>query len=364
MPKLVKEIASGGSNDRSVDGGTLSDVSVRNWRIILDSPSEAYDIQNAIGVRIGDLHPVNTSLPCVSFSEKAEGDSRVVRIVTATYRTTAGADPGNDPNKQPPDIRPARYSISSSLIEVPATQWRKIGNLWQPENPNNPFGNGQWVEAAGAPEDAVNPAGDRFDGVSKLVPLITITIEQYDNFPTRRLDDAGKVNNDNFQFLGLPIGKYSCMLRGISTRPHVEAHGAAIYRGFMRTFEFTIKTNGGWIIEQILEGFNIINQNLNGADVENEALMLEHDLGKVKQPLALAANFPAGKKCRAAIPIHFPDGGWCQRPSSAPVALNEDGTPRSRNANPPVLRRKYLTQGDAAFGNNFVNLGVRIFDIV
>lgn len=364
MPKLVKEITAGGSNERSVDGGQVADISVRNWRIILNAPNEAYDIQQAIDVHIGDTHPVNTALPCVSISEKAEGESRVVRLVTATYRTTPGTDPNNDPNKQPPDIRPAQYSISSSLIEVPATQWRKLGQLWQPDNPNQPFGNGQWVENLAAPVDAVNPVGDRYDGVSKLVPIISIQIEQFDNFPTRRLDDAGKVNNDNFQFLGLPIGKFSCMLRSVSVRPHVETHGVATYRGFMRTFEFAIKTSGGWLIEQILEGFNIKNANLNGANVDNEALMLEHEEGKVKDPIELAANFPNGKKCRAAVPIHFPGGGWCQRPSAQPVALNEDGTPRILTADPPVLRHKYLTQGDTAFGNNFVNLGVRVFDIV
>jgi hypothetical protein len=148
MPKLVKEITSGNENSRSVDGGQVADVSVRSWRVILNSPSEAYDVQQAIGVYIGDTHPVNTSLPCVSISEKVEGDSRVVRIVTANYRTTPGADPGNDPNKQPPDIRPAQYSISSSLIEVPATEWRRVGNTWVfPGLRNGPFGNGGfcWV---------------------------------------------------------------------------------------------------------------------------------------------------------------------------------------------------------------------------
>jgi hypothetical protein len=127
MPKLVREIASGSENSRSLENSQTADVSVRTFRVILDSASEAYDVQEAVGVYIGDVHPVNSNLPCVSISEKAEGDSRVVRIVTVNYRTSPGADPGSDPNKQPPDIRPAQFAISSSLMEVPATRWRRVG---------------------------------------------------------------------------------------------------------------------------------------------------------------------------------------------------------------------------------------------
>lgn len=132
MPKLVREIVSGQENSRSLEDSQSADVSVRTFRIVLNSPSEAYDIQQAIGVYIGDVHPVNDKLPCVSISEKPDGDSRVVRIVTANYRTSPGADPNNDPNSQPPDIRPAQFSISSSLMEVPATRWRRVGRQVDP----------------------------------------------------------------------------------------------------------------------------------------------------------------------------------------------------------------------------------------
>jgi len=370
MPKLVKEIQSGSENSRSVDGGTLADISVRTWRVILQSSSEAYDIQQAIGVRIGDTHPVNTSLPCISISEKADGDSRVVRIVTATYRTTPGADPNNDPNKQPPDIRPAQYSITSSLMEVPATAWRKVGQIWAPDPRGGPFGNGQWQDGLEDAEPPVNPVGDRYDGVTRLVPIISINIEQFDNFPTRRLDDAGKVNDDEFTFLGIQIKKYTCMLRSISVRPVVETHGAATYRGFQRTYEFAIKTNGGWLIEQLLEGFNIKNDRVNEAGVDNGALNLkiknEEIEGWPNNP-QLADN-SQGKKMRARVLISGPEGTVTQRPSAQPVALNLDGTPRDTqnppNGEPAVLAQRYLTQGAVAFGNNFVNMGVRIFDIV
>jgi hypothetical protein len=219
----------------------------------------------------------------------------------------------------------------------------------------------------GEPETPLNPNKDRYDGVSMLVPIISINIEQFDNFPTRRLDDAGKINADEFTFLGLTIAKYSCMLRNIAVRPVVESFGDATYRGFMRTFEFAIKTNGGWLIEQLVEGFNIKNDGLGRADVDQEALNLEHeDGGRVKGwPNApeLAAG-TQGKKMRACVLISGRDGAVVQRPSAMPVALNLDGTPRKIDQVPPVLTQRYLTQDVVPFGNNFVNMGIRIHDIV
>jgi len=222
-------------------------------------------------------------------------------------------------------------------------------------------------------EDAkppTNPVGDRYDGVSMLVPIITITIEQFDNFPTTRLDDSGKVNDDEFTFLGLVIKKYTCMLRSISVRPVVEAYNDAIYRGFQRTYEFSIKTNGGWLIEQLVEGFNIKNRGLGAPDVDKGALNLEHDDGVIKgwpDNLELAAG-TEGKKMRARVLISSPNGKVTQRPSAQPVALNLDGTPRNVENPPPnqpaVLTERYLTQATTTFGNNFANMGVRIREII
>jgi hypothetical protein len=356
MPKLVREIASGSENSRSLENSQTADVSVRTFRVILDSASEAYDVQEAVGVYIGDVHPVNSNLPCVSISEKAEGDSRVVRIVTVNYRTSPGADPGSDPNKQPPDIRPAQFAISSSLMEVPAVKWRKI------------LDNGN---VGGLPLAPVNPAGDRYDGVTMLVPILSINIEQFDNSPTSRLDDAGKINGDDINFLGLPIPRYTCMLRNIGVQPVVETFGSATYRGFKRTYEFAVKKQGGWYIDQILEGFNIINDGLGDAGVDRKALNLEHEEYVVKNwpdgPLELAEG-TEGDKMRAMVLVSSPNKKAMQRPSAQPVALNRDGTPRDVE-NPPngeeaVLTDRYITQETVDFGNNFVNMGVRIQDII
>ena len=343
MPSMVSELPRP-SNERSSDNGQVADTSVRRWRVILDSPQEAYDIQQTIGVRIGDMHPSNGSLPCVSIGEASEGESRLVRVVTATYRTSPGGSGGEDPKGQAPDVRPPKITVSTSLIEVPAREW------W-PEDDEGKF------------EPAVNPVHDMYDGVSELQPIVNISIQQYEpNFGTNS-EDVGAINSDEFSILGVLVAKHQCMFRGYSLNPHVESWGERIYRGWMATYEFSIKRgNADWLLQIPVTGFNIINDGLNVAGVEQESLSLKHSDGKVIEPpvAARALSTPAGRRVRGVIPIHYPDGGWCQRPSASPIPLNLDGTPRSRNASPKVLLKKYGTQDTTTFGDNFSALGIRI----
>ncbi len=380
MPKLISEVTSGQSNELTVQQGQASGTRVRAWRVILNAPGEAYSVEGAIGVRVGDLYPGDITMTCSSISERASGDSRVAREITATYKTIDGPE-GTQP--EPPDIRPAKFSISSTLIEVPATKWREIDVIVQ-----GGFGAPVTVPL-GAEADPINPVGDRYEGVTKTVPLITITIEQFDNAPMTGLERSGVVNESEFSFLGWTIYRYNCMLRSINVRPVVEKFGDLTYRGFTRTFEFAVKPTtvfadepndnpfvpgllkrvekvGGWIHEQILEGWNCKNDGLgtvgNNA-VDDGALSLKHNLNVVVQPLELATA--AGAKVRASVKISSPNGGWLQRPSGAPVALNSNGTPRDVNvADPKVLTKKYMTHEVMDFGRNFQNLGVRIRDII
>ncbi|NBW09333.1 MAG: hypothetical protein EBR82_15040 [Caulobacteraceae bacterium] len=353
--KAVAEITQGTSNERSADGGELADVSVRTWRLLLESPSSSYSVQQAVGVFIGDPHPVNTDLPCVSFSEKPDGESRVTRIVTATYRTTpgSGGDNGQDPNKQQPNIRPAKFTITSGLMEMPTTEWIDLDNVF------NNRGEPNFVPAT-------NPVGDMYDGISVPSPVITVSIEQFDNYPTLGLEETGQVNKDDFEFLGLSVWRYTCMLRGINVRPAVEAFGDLVYRGFVRTFEFVIRPRGGWKIKQVIEGFNIKNDGLGRNDVYQDGLALVHKNGRVQEPPnGQKTLVKPGEKVRAVIPIHSLDGGWMQRPSAQPVALNIDGTPRNVDTQiPKVLTKQYITSRPVTFGNNFVNFGVRVEDII
>jgi hypothetical protein len=349
VPKLISEVTSGQSNELSVQQGQASGSRTRSWRVVLSAPGEQYSVEGAIGVRVGDLYPGDLSMTCASISERASGDSRTVREITATYRTIDGH--GQQP--EPPDIRPATFSISSSLMEMPAKKWRLLA-----------------IPGLAAESDTINPCGDRYEGITKTVPIITITLEQFDNAPMTNLHLSGHVNEDKFEFLGWSIEKYHCMLRSINVRPVVEKFGDLTYRGFTRAYEFAVKPEAGWIHEQIVEGWNCFNNGLNvgGNDAVDEgALSLKHNLGVVVTPLALAT--PAGKKVRASVKIASVNAkdadSWCQRPSGLPVALNVNGTPRDVNvADPKVLTEEYVVNPVMTFGRNFQNLGVRVRDIL
>ena len=49
MPKIVSQLAQGNAFSRSADGGQLADSATRVWKVILNSPGEAWNINEAIG---------------------------------------------------------------------------------------------------------------------------------------------------------------------------------------------------------------------------------------------------------------------------------------------------------------------------
>lgn len=356
------ELAQGNEFSRSAEGGNSVDSALRVYRVMLAAPGEAWDIPATIGVNIGDEYSASNPIPCVSIEARADGESRLVRIVTARYRATPGfaSDGVGDPKREPPTARPALWSVSTSLQEIAA--WG--GNLmdggvsqgWRP---------------------AVNPAGDIVDGISRLEPVVTISIEQYSSTDgTEHMEYVGYVNEDDFSFSSLSVKKHCCMLQGVSATPVVEQFSTGMFRGFKVTFSFAVRAHWttirgnleaiGWDIAVPQCGLNIINNGLGSPHVDSDALNLEHDeSGKVKQPARLAFPF-AGSKMRAAVLISNTGGGGgaYQRPAAMPVPLNDDGTPRSRTANPPVLINRISLQPEIAFGNNFSTFGIRSFSLL
>jgi hypothetical protein len=316
------------------------------FRVILSSPNESYNIQEAVGVFIGDPHPVNTGVPCVSVSDRADGESRVVRIVTASYKTTAGGDPAQDPKLQEPELRVAKWSIDSSLAEVPVPEW------------------GPADEGGTLFEKPLNPAKDPIEGIFKSIPIVKYSFEQFESrLPSGNVFSVGFINEDDFNFLGIPIAKHACMLRNVGVRPHIESWGQQIRRGYMVTYEFAERTDtSGWNIIYPLSGFNCINKGLGNADVEQGALTLElTDAGRIKDwPTPQLAIGTQGRKVRANILIAHFEGGAAQRPSAQPVPLNTDGSPRANSAEPPVITKEYRVQGETTFGVDFKSFGIRV----
>jgi hypothetical protein len=359
MPRFVSELAQGNAFGRSSDGGGAADNATRKFKVLLNSPNESWDVFATIGVNIGDLYSQNSPIPCVSVEAVHDGDSRVVCIVTAQYRSSAGAAPGApDPKSQDPEVRPAMYSMSTSLTEIAAWAGKKVTG----------GSSGSWAAA-------VNPVGDMYDGVTRLEPVVNINIDQYSiSDQSTQLGYCGYVNGEAFQFSGLTIGPHCCMLQSVASNPVVEQFNGATFRGFKVTFGFAVRSHWtlvsggfepiGWDVAVPQTGMNIRNIGLGRNDVDQRALTLEHKLGKVEQPLALAAG-SSGFKMRGSVSISaFEDGGICQRPCAQPIALNDDGSPRNVDAfsnEDKVLINRVCLQPEMAFGDNFSAFGIRWF---
>lgn len=354
MPKAVTELAQGNSFGVTSEDGGGAYQATRSWKVILNSPDEAININAVTGVNVGSLYSSTNRIPCVSIEARADGESRLVRIITATYRASPSAAPGaEDPKTQEPTARPALYSMTTSLSEIAAWGGRRVtggsSGSWQP---------------------AVNPVGDLVDGISRLEPVVNINIDQYSATDmSNLLGYCGYVNSDAITFSYLSIGVHCCMLQGISSTPVVEQFGANTFRGFKVSFQFSVRahytitrdgaTAIGWDLAVPQTGFNIINSGLGTASVDQKALVLNQDeQGKVVTPFGLASGTD-GDRVRAMVPIAIKDG-FTQRPASQPVALNDDGTPRNvLTQTPKVLINRICLQPETAFGNNFSNFGIR-----
>lgn len=361
MPKMVAELAQGKSFSRSADGGPLADQATRTWKVLLESPNEPFIISDVVGVNIGDPLGTMNPIPCVSLDAKADGESRLVRIVTAQYRANPSVG-SVDPGTQSPTVRPAMYSMTTSLTEIAA--WGGA--------PVSGGGSGAWVPA-------VNPVGDLVDGVTRLEPVVSVNIEQYSaSDMSNLLAYCGYVNSEPFVFSALSIGVHCCMLQSVSSQPVVEQFGDITFRGFKVTFGFAVRAhwtltrNGfqaiGWDMAVPQTGFNIRNAGIGRGDVDQTALVLQHSEGQVMKLAGgqlVLADGTSGEKVRAQVTV--PSGGretagtygFAQRPCAQPIALNDDGTPRSPYMNPPVLINRICIQPEMVFGNNFQSFGIR-----
>lgn len=184
MPLKVSEITSGAGFGAEDNDGQFSSTAVRVFRIILSQPGETIEPQATCGVSIGSAYPLDTSKFCISYDAQLEGDSRTVLLVTFQYRTPEQKDSGGgggneNPKDQPPDVRSANWSTSSSLIEVPKRTWKKV------------------VRFIADRDDvaAANPVGDMYDDVMVQVPVINITVTQWDSSPPiGKLEYVGYIN--------------------------------------------------------------------------------------------------------------------------------------------------------------------------
>lgn len=345
MARVAQVVDGQGLQSSAAEGG-ISTSRTKSFRIIRDTPGERVVFEKLCKIRIGSRDSENPALRCSSYSAQYEGESRMVFLVTFTYTfephvADSEADNGNpyapppappldasgveqsfpepDPGNastRAPDVRPANWYIQSSLIEVPVYSWKPI------TGPN-----------AGIVSAPHNPAGDLYEGITKLEPVVSIHVEQFMwPDPTANAMHVGKVNKEQWTLGQMVMLPRSVMLRSMNTQPAVEAFGGQLYRGWRATYEFLYRRNYvgepvdafiGWDWAQPQTGFN------------------------QKLP------FGAANKLRCMIDL---DDSGNKVPCAQPVPLNDDGTQRSPDASPAVIVHRYQIYEEL----DFDILGVRL----
>lgn len=353
MPKLVSEVVTGSQFTRSMQDGSVADSQVRVFKIILSQPNEVIDPQTHCDIRVGDQHPINTNIVCKSFDVRFDGESRSVMIVTFNYESSAHAS-GTDQNNQPPELRAANWTTSTSLIETPVYSWAvRAQNLWLPFQP------------------AVNPAGDIYDAVTRLTSIVNISIEHFEiEDPTRHNEYGGYINSETITLGSLTMKPHTVMFRGVQSQPHIESWGGEVRRGWKATYEFAYKRNAtkimvandagfvnvgerevdlGWDIAVPQTGFNVKaftppgdgDDDMYGQPLRHADGRVGFDEGLPFLPMQIAD----GDKVRAMVKVFsYEDGGVSQAPSASPIPLNDNGRPRKDTANPKVLVYGYQVQ--------------------
>ena len=327
MPRRVSEISSGGQFSRSSEEGRIADSQTRVFKILLN-PGETADLQEACGVYIGYQHPYNENIYCTSFSAQWDGESRTILICTFQYGSQAGSggDGAADPGSISPDVRPANWSTSTSLVEVPAREWYVVNDLGVAADELTP---------------AKNSADEMYDGISYLTAMVNISVDQLEpTDPTRNIEYCGHVNSVEMSLGSLVIAPRTLMFRGVSCKPTVESWGQLIFRGWVATYEFAYRSDT-WDLRVPQSGMTVkaFNPAAPRADQDPYGQMLKHTSGgKIKTgPLELPETVTAGDRGRAAVRVFsYDNGGASQLPSAQPIALNDDGTPRKGD---PLVKR-------------------------
>jgi hypothetical protein len=358
MPLIVNEVAPGSTVDRNSSENRVAETRTRSFRVILSEPGESVSYEAACGVSIGQSHPDNGDLICTRVGARFEGDSRTSVVVTFSYEPNPNG--GND---QPPPARPANWSISSATSEVPVSSWRPRTKEFD------------W----GIAVPAANPVGDPYDGVTKLEPIVKISISQWESTdPTRHADLVGKINNNEASLGTLQIRPHQLLFVGFQATPAVETWGEATYRGWRTEYEFAFKRNVtsitisaggffagiapkfvaevaiGWDIAVPQTGFNVNVFDPKAPDAVDDVFgqPLRHGERGTKfygqiipppdgyiLPEELDPNDPAKRKARAMVKVFsYQNKGASQAPSAQPIPLNDNGRPRLiTDANKPIV---------------------------
>lgn len=381
MPQ-VSEISSGATFSRSAEGGTVADQTVRVFRVITDTPGSSVDVQTLCGVRIGNVHPQNPNVYCTSFSVAYDGESRMVLLVTFNYQATPGSNQNKEDQKsQSPEVRPANFTTSTSLIEVPVYSWRRRSSKLN------------WAGESAA----VNAAGDIYEGISQLTGIVNISITQeFSTDPTLHNKYSGYINDEEIALGTLKMPPHTVMFRGVQSQPYAESWGDLFFRGWKATYEFAYKSNKtkiafvpdillpdqvteeevdlGWDIAVPQSGHNVkafnpaapganddvFGQPLRHGDAQSSDANMKEYAGVVIPAAGGGPMLPLGIDVGDRVPamvkvFSYENGnkGCSQARAASPIPLNPNGRPRKESASPKVLVYGYQVQPSINFTTTF-----------
>jgi len=338
MPKVATELTQGQAFARTAEDAGLADTATRVYKVILSYPNESFDPQAFCGTFVGGRHPTNINLACCDFNAKFDGDSRMVAIVTFNYKSNlsvSSSSSQNNPKQRHPRERPASWTTSSSLVEVPALAWRG----W---NSTNADGSNPTIADWGVP---LNPNSEMYEGVTLQASVCDIRITQLVDYdPMSHHAYASYINSLPVQIGSLTCNPHTLLVRGVDVEPTTEPFMGEVWSGYKVVYSLTFKRNVvcvpsaadrstfnvfevGWDRLQVVEGYKIKNSGIGVAGVDQGALALKQANCQVVVPIAYSDN-TQDTICAAQVSISGRDGGKTQVRASGPIALNSDGTPR------------------------------------
>ena len=350
-----------GTSGRSASGGKVTDTYVKKYKFIKSSPGEQYSVPAILGYGIGAALAGAPNVTCVSIDDQPDGESRLTRNITATFKTVA-ATGGPTDQQQPPDVRPPNISFQFGLDYVASPSWMA-----------DPVANNALTLAT-------SPSGEPINGLEKPQATAIIRLKQFvTSDPANYNEEVGTVNSGNVTFGSFTAIARTLLFKGIDAQPAVEQYADLTYSGWNVTYEFAYRENKqyicttlnnqpnraevniGWDKAVPLTSRNVLCSIAAGiAIIDPLAFPLEHNkngsiktfAGGVIDGKYEFANDPngngtvAGQWCRAMTVIPAVKGGFTQVPANEPIAVNLDGSPRSKNFLPLVFRRGFHREID------------------
>lgn len=341
------ELATGKSS-RDASNKQSTDTYTKVYKFIKSTPTENYVVPTVLGYGVGAILN-GTDAVCVSVSDEPEGESRLVRIFTTTFKTPPVTG-GSNSQEQPPNVRPPNVTFQFGTETIASATWLV-----------NPVANGLM-------SPAMDPNGNPIDNVTKPCPNGVIRVTQFvTNDPGFYQQYVGCVNDGIVEFGTFGAIARTLLFKGINATPAVESFGDYTYSGWNVTYEFAYREN----IQQVCTGTDtnptladvVIGWDMavpqtsrqvhatmaKNAIVDPLGMPLLHVNGAVQHvqggPVAGKYDYARNsdgdsvqfKRVRAMVTVPSPNGGFAQIPSSEPIPVNDDGSPRLRTLVPPVL---------------------------